>query len=153
MLRVFGRIAPSLIRCSEPATCIRGVKETTYQAGLDVDPQAEKNTPQALSDLLGTVKESIPEGVEYRRHVESYCAQFLKVIEEAPSQGDAEQKLGRQYEEIQKDVQAELAVIERMAEWKPWETDGHAPKVFADVKDMPSNNREFREFQHELGTK
>jgi hypothetical protein len=121
--------------------------------GLDVDPEAHKNTPLALQDLLEHVQTAIPEGVEYRKHVESYCNRMLKIIADSPSQSDAEQFLARQFEQIQQDVDSEMTVIKSMAEWKPWETQGvPAPKVFAEYKNMPENVRQFREFQHALGT-
>ena len=121
---------------------------------MDVDPAAVKNTPLALQELLERVQATIPDGVEYRKHVESYCTRFLKVIADSPSQADAEEYLGRQYEQIQLDVQSEMAVIESMAQWKPWETQGvPAPQLFAEYKNIPENVRQFREFQHELGTK
>lgn len=121
--------------------------------GLNVDANAHKNTPLALQRLLDYVQETIPEGVEYRKHVERYCNHFLKVIAESPSQADAEEHFGRQYEQIQEDVGSEMAVIRSMAEWKPWEAqDAPAPKLFADYKNIPENVRGFREFQHALGT-
>jgi hypothetical protein len=153
MLRRACQRLPSLLQQSAAYNHVRRVKDSTYLAGLDVDTEAEPHTRQALKGLMEKVKSAIPDGVEYRRHVESYCTRFMKVIDESPSQPEAEKVLGRQYEEIQQDVIAELAVLESMAQWKPWEVpEGHVPRLFADMKDIPSNVRGFREFQHEMGT-
>jgi ETC complex I subunit conserved region len=144
----------SLSRPTSLAGQSHGVKQATYLKGLEVDQNAVKNTPEALNELLEYVKEHMPDGVEYRKHVEGYCARFLKIIQEAPSQGDAEHTLGRQFEEIIEDVKAEKGLIQTMARWKPWEVaDGQAPKIFAEYKDIPKNVLHYREFQHELGTK
>lgn len=132
----------------------RGVKDSTYLKGLDVDPDAWKHTPAALQELKEYVEEKIPSGVAYRQYVADYCTRFLTAIQEAPSQADAEEQLGRQFEQIQKDAEAERTVIDTMAQWRPWEApEGHVPKLFADMKDIPENVRGFRLFQHELGTK
>ena len=153
MLRQACQRLPSLCQ-SSIAFQYRGVKESTYLTGLDVDPAADKHTPLALQELMEHVGEVIPAGVEYRKHVESYCTRFLKVIADSSSQGDAEQYLGRQYEQILEDVESEMAVIRTMTEWKPWEVQGApAPKLFAEYKNIPENVRKFREFQHDLGSK
>ena len=132
----------------------RGVKDSTYLKGLNVDPDAWKHTPAALNGLKDYVQEKIPQGAAYRDYVTEYCTRFLKAIEDAPSQADAEEVLGRQYEQIQQDVEAEKTVIDTMAQWRPWETpEGHVPKLFADMKNIPENVRAFREFQHNMGTK
>lgn len=154
MLRRACQRLPSLLQQPAAYGHVQGVKDSTYLTGLNVDPQAELNTPKALMGLMEKVKSAIPDGVEYRRHVERYCTRFMKVIDESPSQAEAEKVLGRQFEEIQQDVIAELAVIDSMAQWKPWEVpEGHVPRLFADIKDIPSNVRSYREFQHEMGTK
>ena len=142
-----------LFKCTErSALQLRGVKDTTYLKGISVDPNAEKTTPEALRDLLDYVQQKIPDGVEYRKHVETYCNRFLKIIEDSPSQGDAEKTLGRQYEEIQMDVESERGVIETMSRWQPWDAK-ETPRLYAEYKDIPQNVLRFREFQHALGLK
>ena len=122
-------------------------------AGLAVDPEAHEKLPSQLKALLAQVQESIPEGVAYRQHVEGYCNKFLKIVGDAPTQADAEAAMGRQYEEIIVDVQKESALVNAMANWQPWDApEGHAPKLFAELKDIPSNVKAFRDFQHEMGT-
>lgn len=132
----------------------RGAKQSTYLKGLPVDPEAETQLPMVLKKVLSEVQEKIPEGVAYRSQVESYCNKFLKIIGDAPSQADAEELLGRQYEELIMDATKELYLVETMALWRPWEhpTD-HVPQMFHDIKDIPSNVKMFRDFQHELGNK
>ena len=77
----------------------------------------------------------------------------MKIVGEAPTQADAEQTMGRQYEEIMIDVEKESGLVDAMAAWQPWNASkGHAPKLFAELKDMPSNVKAFRDFQHEMGT-
>lgn len=131
---------------------VRGAKQSTYLKGIPVDPEAETRLPQVLKQVLLEVKEKVPEGVAYRTHVESYCNSFLKIISDAPSQAEAEDLLGRQYEELILDATRELHLVETMSIWKPWEhpTD-HVPQMFDNVKDIPSNVRAFRDFQHGLG--
>lgn len=137
-----------------PACQWRGVKESTYLKGLEVDAEAEKNTPLALRDLLQKVQSSIPDGVAYRGHVEKYCNKFLQVIDESPTQADAEEALGRQFEEIQADAREEMGVVSLMASWKPWEVESDkGPALFAEMKDMPTNVKAYREFQHDLSFK
>jgi hypothetical protein len=52
------------------------------------------------------------------------------------------------------DIEKEMTLVREMAVWKPWEAPaGHVPKLFIDFKDIPSNVRNFRDFQHELGNK
>jgi hypothetical protein len=131
---------------------LRGVKQSTYLKGLPVDPEAETKLPMMLKQLLSQVKDSIPDGVAYRQHVENYCTKFLQVVGDAPTQAEAEEILGRQYEELILDVTKELALVDTMSEWRPWESPtDHVPQVFANVKDIPTNVKAFREFQHELG--
>lgn len=131
-----------------------GVKHTTFLAGVDVNPNADKSVPGGLQDLAEYVKEKIPEEVDYRKHVERYCSRFLQIIQDAPSQGDAEKTLGKQFEEIEADIQIERSLIDTMARWKPWQvSEGQAPKLFAEYKNVPQNVQHFREFQHHLGTK
>jgi len=131
----------------------RGVKESTYLKGIPVDPEAEIQLPMMLKKVLSEVQDKIPEGVAYRSHVESYCNKFLKIISDAPSQADAEELLGRQYEQLILDATKEMHLVETMALWKPWEhpTD-HVPQLFDNVKDIPTNVKAFRDFQHELGS-
>ena len=131
----------------------RGVKKSTYLAGIPVDPEASEKLPSLLKALLTQVQSEIPEGVAYRQHVEGYCNRFLKIVGEAPTQADAEQAMGRQYEELMIDVRKERGLVDAMATWQPWNTaEGHAPKLFAELKDIPSNVKAFRDFQHEMGT-
>ena len=145
---------PSLAKWFPAACQWRGVKESTYLKGLEVDAQAEKNTPLALRDLLERVQNYVPDGVAYRAHVEKYCNRFLQVISESPTQADAEETLGRQFEEIQADAAEEMELVTLMATWKPWEVDSDkGPALFAEMKDMPTNVKAFREFQHDLSFK
>lgn len=51
----------------------RGVKKSTYMAGLAVDPEAHEKLPTLLNSLLAQVQDEIPDGVAYRQHVEGYC--------------------------------------------------------------------------------
>eukprot|EP00892_Ulva_mutabilis_P000145 jgi/Ulvmu1/10130/UM006_0084.1 len=130
----------------------RGVKESTFLKGIPVDPEAEVQLPMMLKKVLSDVQEKIPEGVPYRTNVESYCNKFLKIISDAPSQAEAEEILGRQYEELIVDATKEMHLVETMALWRPWEhpTD-HVPQMFDNIRDIPTNVNAFREFQHELG--
>jgi hypothetical protein len=135
-------------------TQVRSVKDTTFMTGLEVDPQAEETTPIALQELLAKVQKVLPEGVSYRKHVEKYCTTFLKIIKEAPTQSDAEKALGRQFEQIQEDVKTEKSLIDSMAEWKPWEVpSSHTTQLFAELKDIPTNVKAYRDFQHNLSSK
>lgn len=131
----------------------RGAKKSTYLAGLAVDPEADEKLPNLLNALLEQVREQIPEGVAYRAHVEGYCNRFLKIVGDAPTQADAEETVGRQYEELMGDVEKESQLVNAMANWQPWDApEGHAPKLFSELKDIPSNVKAFRDFQHEMGT-
>jgi hypothetical protein len=135
-------------------TQLRWAKESTFLKGMEVDPQAEENTPVALQELLAKVQKDIPEGVAYRKHVEKYCNTFLKIINEAPTQSDAEKVIGRQFEEIQEDVQTEKALIDSMAEWKPWDVPpNHSTRLFAELEDMPANVKAYRAFQDNLSSR
>jgi hypothetical protein len=154
MLRVaLGRVL-SLTPNISTLTQLRWAKDSTFLKGLEVDPQAEENTPIALQELLAKVQKDIPEGVAYRKHVEKYCDTFLKIINEAPTQSDAEKVLGRQFEQIQEDVEAEKALIDNMAEWKPWDVPpNHSTSLFAELKDIPKNVKAYREFQDALSSR
>eukprot|EP01025_Chloroclados_australasicus_P002118 TRINITY_DN10491_c0_g1_i3.p2 TRINITY_DN10491_c0_g1~~TRINITY_DN10491_c0_g1_i3.p2 ORF type:complete len:156 (-),score=11.73 TRINITY_DN10491_c0_g1_i3:299-766(-) len=155
MLRLaFGRYASGALCPSLLVGSARGTKDSTYLTGVPVDPKAELNTPGILQGLIDKVESKVPEGTAYRTHVTNYCSRFLDVIKSSSSQAEAESILGRQFEQIQIDVQHEMEVVDMMAAWKPWETrEGHAPRVFANYQDIPSNVREFRQFQHDLASK
>lgn len=132
---------------------LRGAKRSTFLTGIPVDEKAEVNTPAILDDVLKKAA-LLPDGVAYRSHVEKYCNTFLAAIREAPSQADAEEKLGRQFEEIQLDCKKELELIDRMLQWKPWEVPSdHEIAMFTDVKDIPSNVRRFREYQAQVANR
>lgn len=81
------------------------------------------------------------------------CHRLLKIVGEAPTQADAEETMGRQYEELMVDVEKERVLVNAMAQWQPWVApQGHVPKMFAELKDIPANVKAFRDFQHEMGT-
>lgn len=132
---------------------LRGLKRSTYLTGLAVDPYADKHTVEQLNAVLEKAKE-LPVDSGYRKHVETYCQNFLKAVSGAESQEAAETFLGKQYEEVLEDCRNELALMDRMLAWKPWDVPaGHETRLFADIKDIPSNVRLFREHQTEVAAK
>lgn len=155
MLRsLLTRVASAAPAALTNARGARGAKRSTFLKGLEVDPEAAANLPARLQALLEQAQERLPVEAAYRAHVEGYCRRFMRILAEAPSQADAEAVLGRQFEEIQIDVDKESQLVDEMAQWRPWDTrEGHVPRVFAQLTDIPSNVRDFREFQHELGSK
>jgi ETC complex I subunit conserved region len=153
---MFRRLASHAVNAANAlnSSWVRGTKQSTYLKGIEVDPEATTNLPRLLKQLLEKAQQQLPASAAYRRHVEGYCNRFLNIIGEAPSQADAEQVLGRQFEEIEMDVAKEMQLVDMMSEWQPWSVpDGHVPKVFAQLTNIPENVRDFREFQHDLGTK
>jgi len=130
---------------------VRGVKDSTYLTGLPVDPEADRSSVGALSELLRESSDQLPEGSAYRRSVEAYATSMLAVINGAGSQEAAEAQLGRQLEEITLDCYKELELIQLMAQWKPWEAPAdHHVRVFADLKNLPDNVKAFRAYQEEV---
>lgn len=96
------------------------VKETTGIVGLDVVPNARE---VLISLYTRTLKEiqAVPEGEGYRKAVESFTNQRLKVCQEEEDWEQIEKRLGcGQVEELIEEAQDELKLIAKMIEWDPW---------------------------------
>merc|ERR1740130_1290649 len=124
MSRRFGPVLRQAAHCRIP---VAGLKATTNLVGLDVVP----NAPEVLSTLYTQQLEdlkAIPSTAEYRINVEKIANYRLKLVAEKDSTDvDAainavEAEVGLQVEEMIKEAEAELRLIPKMAEWKPWES-------------------------------
>ncbi|XP_030500933.2 probable NADH dehydrogenase [ubiquinone] 1 alpha subcomplex subunit 5, mitochondrial [Cannabis sativa] len=107
-LRVIGR--PLLAR----------VKQTTGIVGLDVVPNARQVLIELYNKTLKEV-EAIPADEGYRKAVEHFTRQRLKVCEEEEDWEVIEKRLAcGQVEELIEEARDELTLIGKMIEWDPW---------------------------------
>ncbi|XP_028773189.1 probable NADH dehydrogenase [ubiquinone] 1 alpha subcomplex subunit 5, mitochondrial isoform X2 [Neltuma alba] len=96
------------------------VKETTGIVGLDVVPNAREVLVGLCTKTLKEVQ-AVPEDEGYRKAVESFRRQRLKVCEEEEDWEMIEKRLGcGQAEELIEEAQDELTLIGKMIEWNPW---------------------------------
>lgn len=96
------------------------VKQTTGIVGLDVVPNAREVLIELYSKTLKEIK-AVPEDEGYRKAVESFTKQRLKVCQEEEDWELIEKKLGcGQVEELIEEARDELTLIGKMIEWDPW---------------------------------
>ncbi|RZC59830.1 hypothetical protein C5167_007131, partial [Papaver somniferum] len=96
------------------------VKQTTGIVGLeslDVVPNARESL---YKKTLNEIK-AVTEDKGYRKAVESFTTNRLRVCEEEEDWEQIEKKLAcGQVEELIEEAQDELALISKMIEWDPW---------------------------------
>ncbi|KAI3929934.1 hypothetical protein MKW98_004088 [Papaver atlanticum] len=96
------------------------VKETTGIVGLDVVPNAREVLISLYKKTLNEIK-AVPEDEGYRKAVESFTTNRLRVCEEEEDWEQIEKKLAcGQVEELIEEAQDELTLISKMIEWDPW---------------------------------
>ncbi|XP_062149684.1 probable NADH dehydrogenase [ubiquinone] 1 alpha subcomplex subunit 5, mitochondrial [Alnus glutinosa] len=96
------------------------VKETTGIVGLDVVPNAREVLIGLYTKTLKEIQ-AVPEDEGYRKAVESFTTQRLKVCQEEQDWEDIEKRLGcGQVEELIEEARDELTLIGKMIEWDPW---------------------------------
>ncbi|KAI3975639.1 hypothetical protein MKX01_017209 [Papaver californicum] len=96
------------------------VKETTGIVGLDVVPNAREVLISLYKKTLNEIK-AVPEDEGYRKAVESFTTNRLRVCEEEQDWEQIEKKLAcGQVEELIEEAQDELTLISKMIEWDPW---------------------------------
>ncbi|XP_050224868.1 probable NADH dehydrogenase [ubiquinone] 1 alpha subcomplex subunit 5, mitochondrial [Mercurialis annua] len=96
------------------------MKETTGIVGLDVVPNAREVLINLYTKTLKEIK-AVPEDEGYRKAVESFTSNRLKVCREEEDWEMIEKRLGcGQVEELIEEAQDELKLIEKMIEWDPW---------------------------------
>lgn len=90
------------------------VKETTGIVGLEVVPNAREVLISLYSKTLKEIQ-AIPEDEGYRKAVESFTRQRLKVCQEEPDWEVIEKRLGcGQVEEIIEEAKDELTLISKL---------------------------------------
>ncbi|KAL6291578.1 hypothetical protein ACE6H2_009088 [Prunus campanulata] len=96
------------------------VKQTTGIVGLDVVPNAREVLIELYSKTLKEIQ-AVPEDEGYRKAVESFTRQRLKVCREEEDWETIEKKLGcGQVEELIEEARDELVLIDKLNQWKPW---------------------------------
>lgn len=112
-------------------------KATTGIVGLPMDEQAREHLKEKLAGVLQALDEhSIPATAAYRRGIEERCTEKLNALSsESYTDEELEGLFGRQLEQEIKMCDDELALIPKMAEWKPWDVDSesHTIRVVEDV--------------------
>ncbi|KAI8803512.1 ETC complex I subunit conserved region-domain-containing protein [Cladochytrium replicatum] len=97
------------------------VKETTGIFGLAVHP----NPRPALLNLYRHALyklETLPDSSVYRKSVQAIISQRLSVVQKEEDVKTIESTIGAgQIEELILQAEDELKLIDKMAEWKPWE--------------------------------
>lgn len=90
------------------------VKQTTGIVGLDVVPNAREVLIELYSKTLKEIQ-AVPEDEGYRKAVESFTRQRLKVCREEEDWETIEKKLGcGQVEELIEEARDELTLIDKM---------------------------------------
>lgn len=114
-------------------------KTTTGIVGLPMDEQAREHLKERLVGVLHALDEhSIPATAAYRRGIEERCTEKLNALSsESYTDEELEGLFGRQLEQEIKMCDDELALIPKMAEWKPWDVDpeSHTIRVVEDVEE------------------
>lgn len=109
-----------LRRVAGPLMMMAKVKETTGIVGLDVVPNAREVLINLYKKTLVEIR-GVPEDEGYRKAVETFTSQRLKVCQEEEDWEMIEKRLGcGQVEELIEEAQDELKLIGHMIEWKPW---------------------------------
>ncbi|KAJ8773197.1 hypothetical protein K2173_028374 [Erythroxylum novogranatense] len=116
------------------------VKQTTGIVGLDVVPNAREVLINLYTKTLKEIQ-AVPEDEGYRKAVESFTRQRLKVCREEEDWEMIEKKLGcGQVEELIEEAQDELKLIEKMIEWDPWGVpDDYECEVVEDNSPVPKH--------------
>lgn len=103
-----------LRRVVRPLMMMAKVKETTGIVGLDVVPNAREVLINLYNKTLVEIK-GVPEDEGYRKAVESFTSQRLKVCQEEEDWEMIEKRLGcGQVEELIEEAQDELKLIGHM---------------------------------------
>jgi NADH dehydrogenase (ubiquinone) 1 alpha subcomplex subunit 5 len=114
-------------------TNIRGLKETTGIVGVEVDPEARANLLAASQQVLAVVAEKIPAEAQYRLNVEATFEHWIEQLNGSTDDEAVEEALSFQLEELTLMAKKELELIDRMAEWRPWEApEGHKPEFISE---------------------
>lgn len=103
----------------------RGLKATTGIVGIEVDPAA-RATLEAKAAAVLQALEAIDPTVQYRKNVEATVGQWLSQVKSEATDEEIEDALHFQLEELSIMADEELALIPKMADWKPWDVpEGH----------------------------
>ncbi|KAJ4956625.1 hypothetical protein NE237_013408 [Protea cynaroides] len=96
------------------------VKETTGIVGLDVVPNAREVLITLYAKTLKEIQK-VPEDEGYRKAVESFTRNRLKVCQEEEDWEQIEKRIGcGQVEELIEEAEDELKLMEKMMEWDAW---------------------------------
>ncbi|XP_042489644.1 probable NADH dehydrogenase [ubiquinone] 1 alpha subcomplex subunit 5, mitochondrial [Macadamia integrifolia] len=116
------------------------VKETTGIVGLDVVPNAREVLISLYSKTLKEVQ-AVPEDEGYRKAVESFTRNRLKVCQEEEDWEQIEKRIGcGQVEELIEEAQDELKLMAKMIEWDPWGVpEGYECEVIENDAPVPKH--------------
>ncbi|MCL7051576.1 hypothetical protein MKW94_015996 [Papaver nudicaule] len=116
------------------------VKETTGIVGLDVVPNAREVLISLYKKTLNEIK-AVPEDEGYRKAVESFTKNRLRVCEEEEDWEQIEKKLAcGQVEELIEEAQDELTLIGKMIDWNPWSApDNYECEVIENDAPVPKH--------------
>uniref|UniRef100_A0A7S3G7Q3 NADH dehydrogenase [ubiquinone] 1 alpha subcomplex subunit 5 n=1 Tax=Palpitomonas bilix TaxID=652834 RepID=A0A7S3G7Q3_9EUKA len=99
-------------------------KASTRITGLDVVPNAKEVLLERYGAILAKLEEKIPKGTGYRDTLEETVNYHKSIVEASSSIEEIEEKMGLgQVEEVIQMTDGELSLIDKMAEWKPWEAE------------------------------
>ncbi|KAI8809425.1 ETC complex I subunit conserved region-domain-containing protein [Cladochytrium replicatum] len=99
----------------------QAVKETTGIFGIAVHPNPRPALLNLYRHTLYKI-ESLPETSVYRKSVQAIVFQRLSVVQKEEDVQKIESTIGAgQIEELILQAEDELKLIDKMAEWKPWE--------------------------------
>ncbi|RUS20224.1 ETC complex I subunit conserved region-domain-containing protein [Endogone sp. FLAS-F59071] len=97
-------------------------KTTTGITGLAVHPNPRPYLIQTYNDTLKTLSRFPAAAAVYRQAVEAVTQHRLSVVESTENVREIEDRIGAgQIEEIIVQADDERELVDKMAEWKPWE--------------------------------
>ncbi|KAJ3232312.1 hypothetical protein HDU81_003053 [Chytriomyces hyalinus] len=99
---------------------LRSVKTSTGLTGLAVHPNAQPELVTLYQRILHTAQR-LPESSAYRRSVDAVTRQRLAVAAAESDVSVIESKIGGGHiEELLKQAEDEISLIQNMAEWEAW---------------------------------
>eukprot|EP00246_Nothoceros_aenigmaticus_P001424 TRINITY_DN11937_c0_g1_i1.p1 TRINITY_DN11937_c0_g1~~TRINITY_DN11937_c0_g1_i1.p1 ORF type:complete len:137 (+),score=28.07 TRINITY_DN11937_c0_g1_i1:88-498(+) len=119
---------------------LAAVKESTGLVGLDVVPNAREVLIGIYRQTLDAVR-VVPDTAVYRKSVEAFTNERLKVCEEEEDWQKIEERIrDGQVEELIETARSELALIAKMADWKPWEVPaGYKVETIEEKDQIPAH--------------
>ncbi|KAJ3052654.1 hypothetical protein HDU79_008589 [Rhizoclosmatium sp. JEL0117] len=97
------------------------VKESTLLTGLAVHPNARAELLVLLHRIQHTSANRLPASFAFRQSVEAVTASRIKIVEENLDVAAIEEKIDNgTIEELLTQAEAEISLINKMAEWEAW---------------------------------